>query len=264
MHMSSNIKNGVSQTSLLAKPIFGENQVDDCSALTDWLIAIGTISLAIIAIFQDKIRSYFLRPQLDCKIESKPPYFHRTESKAENISFYSYYCWFEIWNNGNISAKNVEVIISDLFKKEGDDFVPVKDFFSDNLKWSLISDIRGAYPNGVPIIVPKIYCDYISPKTFKPCNLGHIHDPRYRNNFPGEHNPSLPVGENESIYCFEVNFKSNKLNYLMPPGNYKFTITIGSENAKTIRKKYLMEVTGKWSDDELRMLNEGLKISETK
>ncbi|MBI5888874.1 MAG: hypothetical protein HZB82_09230 [Deltaproteobacteria bacterium] len=102
------------------------------------------------------------------------------------------------------------------------------------------------------------------PETFKPCNLGHIHDPKYRKGLLGEDNPALSIVAGETLFCFDVNFRSNKLNYLVQPGTYKFTITVGCENAKTITKKFIMEITGKWFEDESRMLNEGLKISEAK
>lgn len=232
--------------------------------MAEWLVAVGTILLAIIAAFQDKIRTALHGPKLDCKIELKPPDCHRTEMRGNNVSFYSFYYLFEIWNKGKTSAKNVEVVISDVFKQEGNDFKPIESFFPDNLKWSLISDIRGVDPQGMPVTVPKIYCDYISPKTFKLCNLGHIHDPNHRMDSPGEDNPSLSVQNGETIFCFDVNFRSNKLNYLVQPGTYMFAITVGCENAKTITKKFIMEVTGKWFKDESKMLNEGLKISEAK
>lgn len=216
--------------------------------MADWLVGIGTLLLAFIAVFQDKLRAYLQSPKLDCEMELKPPDCHRTVMTGDNLSFYAFYYLFKIWNRGNISAKNVEVIISNVSKKEGNEFKNVDGFFPDNLKWSLIG--------------PKIYCDYISPVTFKHCNLGHILDPNFRPRLSGENNTELPVGIRETIFCFDVNFRSNRLSYLVSPGTYKFTITIGCENAKSKSKKYMIEVTGKWFEDESRMLNEGFTIKE--
>ncbi|MBN1762979.1 MAG: hypothetical protein JW878_07905 [Methanomicrobia archaeon] len=216
--------------------------------ISEWIVAFGTLLLAFIAVFQDKIRAYFLSPHLDCKIELNPPDCHRTVMQGGNDPFYSYYFLFQIWNTGNITAKNVEVIISDVSKKEGNGFKSLEDFFPDNLPWSFTGQ--------------KIYCDYISPGTFKHCTLGHIHDPKFRDSLSGEHNQNLPVNSNEAIFCFDVNFRSNRLTYLVEPGVYRFVITIGSENAKTISKKFLMSISGKWFEDESRMLNEGFSIEE--
>jgi hypothetical protein len=220
-------------------------------SLADWLVAIGTILLAFIAVFQDKIRGYFQRPNLECDIELSPPDCHRTIMKMRDsdVSFYVFYYLFKIWNKGNISAKNVEVIISDVQKKEGAVFKSIDGFLPGNLKWSFLGG--------------KTYCDYISPDTFKHCNLGHILDPQHRHLLPDENNPSLPVQANETIFCFDVEFRSNRLYYLVTPGTYKFKITIGCENAKPATKTYIIDVTGKWWEDESRMLNEGFTIRET-
>lgn len=231
--------------------------------IADWAVAAATFLLAIVAVFQDKIRAYIKSPKLDCAIELKPPDCHKTTSRitGSEISFSSFYYLFKIWNKGSTSAKNVEVIISDVYKKEGGDYKPLEEFIPDNLLWSTMTKTVGTTPEGRPITMPKVYCSFISPDTFKHCNLGHIHDPKYRRNV-GEANPTLPVSSEETVFCFDVSFRSNKLYHLIAPGTYKFKITIGCENAKTISKKYIMEMSGKWFEDEGRMLNEGLSIRE--
>ena len=216
--------------------------------MANWFVAIGTLLLAVIAVFQDKIRAFFQSPKLHCEIDLKPPDCHRTVMTGANLSFFAFYYLFKIWNKGNISAKNVEVIISNVSKKEGNEFRIVDGFLPDNLKWSLIG--------------PKIYCDYISPGTFKYCNLGHILDPKFKAKPQGEDNTSLPVDTKEAIFCFDVNFRSNRFSYLVAPGTYMFTITMGCENAKSQSTKYMVEITGKWFEDESRMLNEGFRINE--
>ncbi len=229
----------------------------------NWWVAFGTILLAFVAIFQDKIRSMIWRPKLDCIIELKPPDCHRTKSTLKRMtdtqqlaSFYSYYYRFAIWNNGNISAKNVEVMITDVLKKEGKDFKRIEAFTPDNLLWSILH-------KDFPSNSFKTYCDYISPDTFKHCNLGHIHDPKYRKKITGEDNPEFKLTDKETIFCFDVNFKSNALYYLIPPGEYKISIKVGCENAKTISRSYLIKISGKWfGDDETRMLNEGFYIEQ--
>ncbi len=224
--------------------------------MANWLVAIGTILLAIIAVFQDKIRSWIWSPTLDCEINLAPPDCHRTISRSSTNEFFTFYYRFKIWNKGRISAKNVEVLIVDILKKEGNLFKRIEAFSPDNLKWSTLFDIIDGRS------IPKRYCDYISPDTYKHCNLGHIHDPKIRSLIPGEDNPLLPVQKDETIFCFDVHFMSNILYYLVEPGEYKIHIKVGCENTRTITRKYLVKVTGKWFEDEKRMLNEGLSIDK--
>ncbi len=230
--------------------------------VADWAVAIATLLLAFVAVFQDKIRAHVKSPILDCDIELKPPDCHKTTMTGGGLAFSSFYYLLKIWNKGETSARNVEVIISDIFKKEGENYKSIEGFIPDNLLWSIITETLGVDKEGRPIIKLKVYCSFISPKTFKHCNIGHIYDPKYRKSVQGEDNPGLPVNPEETIFHFDVNFKSNKRYYLVSPGTYKFKITVGCENAKTISKMYLMEVSGKWYEDESRMLNEGLFIKE--
>ena len=228
--------------------------------LANWLAALGTILLGIIAIFQDRIRSRLWSPKLDCEIEVNTPDCHRTISSmfvpsgvTERIkSFYSYYYRFKIWNKGKVSAEKVEVIITDISKMMGGTYKRIESFSLDNLVWSIPGE-KGERT---------VYLDYISPNTYKYCNLGHIHDPKYRNILGGESNPNLQVSNDEAIFCFDVYFRSNILYYLVAQGTYRFKIKVGCANGKTVTKEYELTLTGEWFEDEARMLREGVSIKE--
>jgi hypothetical protein len=225
--------------------------------LAAWFTPIGTIILAIIAVFQDRIHDYLKSPKLDCTIEVKPPDCHKTTSIARpsgyNIySFITYYYRFKIWNKGKTSAEKVEVILADIFEKRGSNWQRIESFPLDNLVWSILDD-KGQR---------RIYLDYISPNTYKYCNLGHIHDPKFRSKIPGESNPDLNVGDYEPIFCFDVYFRSNILYYLVPPSIYRIILKVGCTNAKTISKEYELELNNYWSDNETMMLANGLSIKE--
>lgn len=231
----------------------------DSQMIANWISIIGIIALGGIAIFQDKIRYLLRRPILDCEIDLKPPCCHKTitrifSKKTGNLEneFTTYYYRLKIWNNGKISAEKVEVILTNVFKKERDDFKKIKSFPLDNLVWSIPNE-EGKR---------KIYLDYISPNTYKYCNLGHINNPSFHNNFSYEFNQKIPIKKNETIFCFDVFFKSNILYYIVSPGEYKITIKVGCSNAATITKEYSIVITGKWYDDESKMLIKGLEIKE--
>ena len=50
--------------------------------------------------------------------------------------------------------------------------------------------------------------------------------------------------------------------HIVGPGIYIITVKIGSENAKTITRKYEIKITGKWHYEEARMFNEGVSIKQ--
>lgn len=224
--------------------------------MADWLVAIGTLVLAAVTVFQDYLRSKLWSPSLDCKINLHPPDCHKTtvlfdDRKGNTGSFDSYFFRFEIWNRGKVSARNVEVLITEVSRKKGTSYELISEFSPDNLSWSTIDEAPGG----------KRFCSYISPDTYKHCNLGHIHDPNFRQTI-GEDNPKLKVPPQETIFCFDVLFKSTILYYLVGPGTYRIGIKVGCENARTIERKYKITITGRWSLDETRMLNEGISIRE--
>jgi hypothetical protein len=49
---------------------------------------------------------------------------------------------------------------------------------------------------------------------------------------------------------------------LIEQGIYRFKISVAGENFNALEKEYEMEITGKWSEKEDKMLNEGLKLKE--
>ncbi|MDA8078744.1 MAG: hypothetical protein M0Z79_07360 [Nitrospiraceae bacterium] len=224
----------------------------------NWFVGGATFFLGLVAILQEWIKVQLFHPNLDCSIKTVPPDCHRTVVQGNN-PFYAFYYTFRISNKGNRAAKNIEVLISDVSQRKGDTDCYIEGFLPDNLNWTLLSE---------PIYVgeriywrSKVYCDYISPNTSKHCNLGHIHDPAFRDSV-GEDNPDLHLPQKETIFCFDVHFRSSRPYYLVAPGTYIFKITVGSSNAKSMSKFYEMTVTGKWFTDEDRMLNEGLIIKE--
>jgi hypothetical protein len=135
---------------------------------------------------------------------------------------------------GRTSAKNVEVIISEVERGDKGRFSLISNFLADNLEWSAIDK-----PN----------CNAIPPGIYKSCKLGRIDAPGHRE-------------DEKKPFCFEVNFKSNIRYYLVEPGTYRFTITVGCDNAKSIRKRFEMQVKDYWSEVEAEMLKNGSQIKE--
>lgn len=231
-----------------------------CIDWAGWLSAVGTILLAFVAAFSTKIASYWKRPKLDLEFRFSTPDCHRTKMRGTQpgaipvpVEFYAFYYRMRIWNRGNTAAEDVEVIVSDLQKKVGDEFRIDPSFSPDNLEWStlfqLIPGIRG------PVTVTHV--DHLPPGTWKFCNLGHVFDPAKRALAEEDARENLPT--KDAIFSFEMKFKSTIGYWQLPPGTYRFTIWVAASNARVVERHFEMEVTGYWTEDEDRMLKEGVK-----
>ena len=182
---------------------------DHWALIVNIFVAIGTIGAVVVVIYKDLFIAWRNRPIISCELEN--PTLYSTKDEFKPI----YYCRFVIRNTGKSSLKTVEVMITDLKKEDGDQFVKVESFSPDNLIWSFLD---------------QIYCPFISPGTSQLCNLGHITD-KATQDFKNE------------IFELNVRFKSRNLHYLLPEGLYRAEITVGAENAKAEKKYYEINIS---------------------
>lgn len=231
-----------------------------------WLSGISMLLLALVALFKDSFLQFISKPNIDIEFELRPPDCFRsqiihTEQKQieknvmriDRIVFYMFYYRLRIINNGKSPAKNVEITIRDVRKKKGDSFDRIDFPLDDNLDWFSSSLIRGK-----PSIM---YYTFIFPNTFKHCELGHIIDPSKRHLVSFENKPKLP-NKDETIFSFNVITKYHSLYHLVEPGTYRVKVLVAGENFRSLEKEYELEVTGKWFENEERMLSDGLKLKE--
>ena len=223
--------------------------------ITDWIVAVGTgalVIVAIVALFQDIIKSWIIKPDLAVTFSLKPPDCHKTEMRLihygnpnTQAKSPAYYFRLRISNNSkNCKAEKVEVIASKLLRKNADGtYSRVDDFTQCNLEWSIYHGT---------------YMDVISPETDKLCDLLHIADPKKRKLFRLQ--DSEEFDENKTIICFDTAHKPfNKMN-LRQSGNYKLEIIVAASNLKPIKKTLEINVTGKWYDDLQEMVSKGIGI----
>jgi hypothetical protein len=220
--------------------------------ITNWLIAIGTIALAIIAIFQDKIRSWLMRPKLDVLIVVSPPDCHKTTlasvtqdgrvtGKAD-----CYYFRIRVKNSGNQRAELVEVFAAELLKQQADgSFKKMESFLPMNLFWTHIK---------------RPFFDAISPGMEKHCDLGHVIEPAKRAMFGREDNPKLDIPADKTIFSFDLVVQPNTMSHLIPQGKYRLALQIAAANTEPIKKTLEITLTGNWYDDETRMFSDGIGI----
>jgi hypothetical protein len=88
-----------------------------------------------------------------------------------------------------------------------------------------------------------------------------VTDPSYRPEFGEKENDSkLGAPSNETVFSFDFEVKKVGMVHLLSQGKYRLKLQIGSANSKPITKTLEINLTGKWFDDEKRMLSEGIGI----
>jgi hypothetical protein len=223
---------------------------------TDWLIAIGTIALpiitvilAVLTVFQDKIRAWILRPKLRTQIGGhvKTP-FRVTESlEKKDLVFVTAYSFkLLIRNEGNQRAEEVEVFASALFRKEADGtFREVTSFPRRNLKWLGTDDV---------------FAKAISPGMQRECNLFVIVNPSERAKAFYYDNPNVGVPPDQTVLAFEMSTKPFSKTHCLASGTYQVELFVAAANTKPQKIKIEINHTGKWFDDESKMLSMGVGL----
>jgi hypothetical protein len=224
--------------------------------LLQWLQATGAILAAItalvIATFQDKMRAWFKKAELDVSIDLRPPdclkipmnVFDQSGQTIDTID--TYYLRLKVINNGNQKAESVEVFASNLLEEQGDDqWREVTSFLPMNLVWA----------DNHLVFYPMLY-----PEMHRHCDLAHIMNPQNRIRLPQENKTWLGVPQNKTILSFDTHAHPSTLSYLHPPGKYRLVLAVGAANAKTIKKTLEITLDGSWYNDEDEMFGKGVSV----
>jgi hypothetical protein len=218
----------------------------------EWLTGIGTLVLATVAVFQDKIRGWFSAPQLDISIETAPPdcmavpafLTMEIDGKPRRIEVPSIYLRLLVRNSGNVTAENVEVYARELQQLSDKRWERIRNFPPMNLTWSDIhSNIGGMY-------FPRI-----APGMDKYCDIANILDPT----------PRLPIKKGlsveETALTFQLVSRPNHNHHVVGPGEYRLEIFVAASNARPVQHWLRISLSGSWYDDENKMLADGVQIA---
>lgn len=231
-----------------------------------WATAVGTLLLAIVAVFQDKIRSWLTRPQLKLEIQPSPPDCMKTIFRSVSPTYNNmgqrlgemstnipcYYFRLRVTNTGNCEAREVEVFAKDLKRFKGPKWETVGRFAPMNLLWS---NVRKPF---LPILSPNIprHCDVAH--VVHPDNRKHVHRA-----LPDVEAPPgffHLEGQEPCVLALDLEFEPNSLGHLLGPGFYQLSLVLAAANFPP--REYLLEIhiTGDWFDDEARMFGEAIRL----
>jgi hypothetical protein len=214
--------------------------------VSDWALiatAVATFLLAIVAVLQDKIRGWIMRPELKMLVRVAPPECHKTSAQIHTPAGIidtapCYYFHVIVENVGQTEAREVEVFAASLTRRRADgQFEKVDRFTPMNLLWAHFRQ---------PFLA------VLSPKMPKMCDLAHIYHPNFSNTL-GHTLPNVAG----IVLAFDLQVEPNTKGHLVGSGIYRLKVVVGAANAKP--KQYELEINfpGQWYDGETQMLTDG-------
>lgn len=215
------------------------------------LTSIATITIAcaaVISILREELLLWFRHPEFLINFINGQPDCHRVPLNWCYLNSLgtaqTHYIRCRVKNNGKIAAKDVEVAIIEVKRKDATGrFQTQKMALPLNLLWSHYkSHILPQLPLGAE----------------RHFTLGHIVDPEQRTKIPNENDPNREIGNDRTFFCLETFVKSNTLEYLIEPGEYKIFIQVSAANAKPKNFTFHLNHTGVWFENEEKMYSEAL------
>lgn len=221
-------------------------------SVSDWIVAAGTLLLAVVAALQDRVRALFFKPKLSASIKTDPPDCHMVPLTKTNTSSTPIGdgLILRLWitNSGNAPARDAEVYARHLERERQDKgWERVRAFPPMNLAWSYMHPRSAPYP-------------VIAPGMGKHCHLATIADPRIRGEIR-DVNPALGLGPDQTSLAFGLIVRPNHVGHIVGPGHYRLTIVVAAGNAKPKEQCVDINLSGQWYGDEDRMLRDGIGVS---
>lgn len=201
---------------------------DPASLVVNIILAAITFLAVLVALFQEKIKDWFNLAHLDLDINVNPPDCHQIDLTDQNGVFISksIYSRIRVKNTKGKTAKNVEIIASNLWKYNNNQYEIVKTFLPMNLKWSHLGRAK----------------EIIPPKSFRFCDLG----------------PVRPLADSVILKLDTIvqpnPVSGGVLPNVIEAGKYKLELLISGDNTKPKVYTWTIEFSNQWSDDEATML----------
>jgi hypothetical protein len=212
-------------------------------------VAIGTLAVAVVAVYQDRIRAWLDAPRLKLLLDNEPPDCISVPFRDQLTRAFvsdTIHVRFRVKNEGKAAARRVEVYAERLDEHRNGQWVQRAGFPPMNLNWAEVGGI---------------YFSSISPGMAKHCDLGHVVDPARRGLLPEEENPALKLNTSTASFCYSTIVKPFHQGHIVGPGRYRLTVRLAAENATPTTEMIEVELLGPWFPDEARMLRDGIRTA---
>ena len=223
--------------------------MDNWGMAANWLVAVGTLALAVVAVLQPTIHGWFYRPKFQVSIKTEPPDCVAVPLTNQRGELIAEAVWLRLWieNIGNVTAKNVEVYAQKLLRRRADNsWESVTSFPPMNLKWANL---------------PIMHFPYIAPETGKHCDLGHIVDPAHRDAANERPSTRLALTDRQTSMTFDLISAPNHRGHIIGPGDYRLNILVAAEDIRPLKRTVEIGLRGTWHADEATMLRDGIGLT---
>jgi len=209
----------------------------------EWLTAIGTIFLGIVALlvalFQEHVRQFWFKPRFHLAASSFAPYCIKKSflflPGVAPTEHPHYHLKIRIMNAGNTKAEYAQVFAEDLERQDGHGrFVAVSDFTATYMLWS---------DQGQTVL------DVLNPEMPAYCDIARVF---CVDGLPREFaSAAMSVKEATVGTRTVLSVAPHVWGPMLSPGYYRLTVKIGAANAKPIKKVLRLNVTGRWPGIEI-------------
>ena len=204
--------------------------------------------LAIIAIFRESFERAFLKPELEIDFHNYPPYSHKTVMDFPVNSIFPreptitlkdipvYYFSFIVINKGKKQAKNCEVVLEEVSKKDKDGSWVEENYIPVNLRWVI--------PDNPQFVS-------INPGRRLYCNIGHILHPEHQEKEASSWRFMPTEDKGKPVFKLDLRQYFYYQRDCLTPGEYKIKVSIYSEDAKKKERVFNIKWTGEWKENDI-------------
>jgi hypothetical protein len=224
---------------------------------SDLVYIIISLMLAAVAIFRESFERAFLKPELEIDFRNCPPYSHKTvmdfsinsilpgEPMRTLKNIPVYYFSFIVINRGKKQARNCEVVLEEVNKKDKDGNWVEENYIPVNLKWVM--------PDNPQFVS-------INPERRLYCNIGHILHPEHQEKEASDWRFMPAEDKGKSVFKLELRQHFYYQRDCLTPGEYKIKVAIYSENAGKQERTFKIKWTGEWKEKEDDIFNNEIII----
>lgn len=204
--------------------------------------AVGTVSAVLLALFRDFFLAKFIRPDLKLSIELANPDCHKTRINYPGAeSGDCYYFRFWVYNQGTVSASNVQVYAKELLclNADGTEAGHHPRFLPMNFFWAYKSNVTGKR---------SVFSSNISKSMGRHCDFCHIVNGYSCGN-------GAQCDPNDNVLLLDLEFDGEVGNCILIPGRYRLTLLVAADNYSPVAYAVDFSYNGMWSHDESVMFN---------
>lgn len=221
-----------------AGDIVGWN-VEDLTPLFTWqtitslVLSVVAVLALVAALFQERLRQWVAQAKLDMSIRVAPPDTHQVDlTTADGVKVATaIYARIRVTHKSGASARDAEIMVTRLWRFDAEDAkTEVESFIPLPLVWSHTK------PPSTTARVPR--------GLLRHCDLAEF-----------------TRGDDETLLQLTTAVRPNPVGgsehppTRLVPGKYEFEVVLAGENVKPARRRWAVEFSPEWSEDETTMLS---------